>query len=122
MAEALADNYQWESDEADWESDEALAGESDESVEDIGERTPKNGAAPVRAYAMNPDAVASAPLDTELPRAAVGRRHLSLRSAAIAASLARSTSISAIATSDSSRAPMFCRRSAVCNAVDVSFT
>ncbi len=38
MAEALADNYQWESDEADWESDEALDGESDESVEDIGER------------------------------------------------------------------------------------
>jgi hypothetical protein len=39
MAETLADDYQWESDEADWESDEALAGESDESVEDIGERT-----------------------------------------------------------------------------------
>ena len=39
MADTLADNYQWESDEADWESDEALAGESDESAEDIGERT-----------------------------------------------------------------------------------
>ncbi len=39
MADTLADNYQLESDEADWESDEALAGESDEGVEDIGERT-----------------------------------------------------------------------------------
>jgi hypothetical protein len=38
MPETLADSYQWESDEGDWESDEALAGESDESVEDIGER------------------------------------------------------------------------------------
>jgi adenylate cyclase len=67
------------------------------NFEDIGERTPKNGAAPVRAYAMNPDAVASAPLVTELPRAAVGRRHLSLRSAAITASIVATIGIWAAA-------------------------
>jgi len=39
MPEAIADNYQWESDEADWEADDAVAGEADEAVEDIGERT-----------------------------------------------------------------------------------
>jgi len=53
MADALADNYQWESDEADWESDEALAGESDESVEDIGERARQNRRSrfrPVQGY------------------------------------------------------------------------
>jgi TolB-like protein/class 3 adenylate cyclase/cytochrome c-type biogenesis protein CcmH/NrfG len=55
--------------------------------EDIGERIPKNGAAAVRAYAMNADAVASAPVVAELPRAAPARRRISLRSAVIAASV-----------------------------------
>ena len=67
------------------------------NFEEIGERTPKNGAAPVHAYAMSADGVASAPLVTELPRAAAGRRHISLRSASIAASVVATIGIWAAA-------------------------